>query len=76
MKNVYLKIADKILPRFREVCKRGKCKHQKCECGHCQRNYHDGKNGECMKLNLDLTTCNCKSFNLYRKKRDGGKKLY
>lgn len=63
MKNFYLKIADKILPINNKVCQKGKCYHQKCKCGHCSRNYHIGKVGECTKINLDLTTCNCKKFN-------------
>lgn len=62
MKNPYLRVADQILPKFSEACKQGKCEHPKCECGHCQRNYHIGRTGECTQLNLDLTTCPCKQF--------------
>lgn len=62
MKNIYQKISNKILPEFKEICKKGKCKHPKCECGHCSRNYHIGKVGECIKLNQDLSTYNCKKF--------------
>lgn len=62
MKNAYERMADRILPKFSEACKKGKCKHPKCECGHCQRNYHIGRNGECTKINEDLTTCRCKKF--------------
>jgi len=62
MKDIYTKIADRILPEFSESCKRGKCKHPKCQCGHYQRNYHIGRFGECSQLNLDLTTCPCKRF--------------
>lgn len=62
MKNLYEKVADKVLPKFSEVCKNGKCKHPVCECGHCQRNYHIGKTGACTKLDLDLRVCKCKQF--------------
>ena len=62
MKTYYEKISDKILPKFSETCKNGKCKHPLCECRHCSRNYHIGKKNECTKLNLDLTACNCKKF--------------
>jgi len=62
MKNVYEKVADQILPAFSEKCKAGKCKHPICLCGHCARNYHIGRMGECTKMNLDLTTCPCKKF--------------
>lgn len=62
MKDFYEKVADRILPKFSETCKAGKCKHPKCECGDCQHNYHIGKVGECTKINLDLTTCKCKKF--------------
>ncbi len=63
MKNTYEKVADRILPKFNNDCKKSKCKHPKCVCGHCQ-NYHISKNGECVKINLDLTTCKCKQFKL------------
>lgn len=62
MKTIYEKVADTILPKFSEACKSNKCKHPKCECGHCQRQYHTGKVGECVKINFDLTTCPCKEF--------------
>lgn len=62
MKDIYEKVADRILPKFSDQCKRGTCKHLKCECGHCKRNYHIGKSGECLRTNFDLTTCKCKSF--------------
>ena len=62
MKNVYEKVADRILPKFSEVCKRGKCKHPICRCGHCQRNYHTGKVGECTKMTNDLFVCGCNKF--------------
>lgn len=62
MKHYLEKLADKILPKFSEICSKGKCKHAICACGHCTRNYHIGKTGECTKLNMDLTTCNCKKF--------------
>lgn len=62
MKNFFEKIADTILPKFNDLCGKGKCKHPKCECGHCSRNYHIGKRGACTKINQDLTTCKCKIF--------------
>lgn len=62
MKDYYEVVADRILPKFSEVCKKGKCKHPICECGHCSRNYHIGKTGKCVQLNMDLTTCKCKSL--------------
>jgi len=62
MKIIEEKVADRILPKFSEICKQNKCKHPKCVCGHCSRNYHIGKTGECTKINLDLTTCRCKKF--------------
>ena len=62
MKDYYEKVANRILPQFSEVCKKGKCKHLKCECGHCQRNYHIERNGKCTKLNFDLSVCKCKQF--------------
>jgi hypothetical protein len=62
MKDFYERIADRILPKFSKVCQEGKCKHPKCKCGHCQRNYHISKNGGCTKINSDLTTCKCKNF--------------
>lgn len=62
MKDPYLRVADKMLPKFSEACKLGKCKHPKCKCGHCQRNYHMSRVGECTKINPDLTTCKCKKY--------------
>lgn len=62
MKDIYEKIADRILPKFNEICRLNECKHLKCKCGHCSRNYHIGKFGECTKLNFDLTMCGCKQF--------------
>lgn len=44
------------------TCKEGKCPHKKCKCGHCA-NYHcPHGQGECGKINLDLTTCHCNKF--------------
>ena len=62
MKNYYEKVANRIFQKFSEVCKLGKCKHPKCECGHCQKNYHNSKTGRCLKIKPDLTTCRCKQF--------------
>ena len=62
MKDYYLRVSDKILPAFSEMCKVAKCKHPICECGHCSRNYHIGRTGECVKINPDLSTCGCKKF--------------
>ena len=62
MKNIYEKVADRILPKFSDVCMRGKCKHPKCECGHCSRNYHISKVGACQRLTLTLEVCKCKAF--------------
>lgn len=62
MKDIYERVADKILPKFSDKCKKGKCKHPKCTCGHCSRNYHIGRAGECTKINANLTTCKCKKF--------------
>ena len=61
-KDYYEKVADRILPKFSEKCKQSKCKHPICKCGHCSRNYHIGKIGECTKINLDLSVCKCKKF--------------
>ena len=65
MKTLEEKIANRVLPPFNEVCGRGKCKHKKCECGHCQLNYHIGKTGECTKImDIHLTPCPCKKFKI------------
>lgn len=63
MKHFYEKIADRILYRFSEKCKQNKCKHPICKCGHCSRNYHIGRIGNCTQINENLTTCKCKKFN-------------
>ena len=70
-KSVYEKIANRIIPEFSETCKRGKCKHLKCECGHCQ-SYHINRIGECAQLNLDLTICKCRQFKEKGKKNKYG----
>jgi hypothetical protein len=58
MKDIYEKVADRILPKFIEKCQKGKCNHPKGACGHCIKNYY--VNGQCTKINQDLTICNCK----------------
>ena len=69
MKDVYTKVADRILPKFSEVCKKNKCKHPICKCGHCSRNYHIGRGGECTKINLDLSMCSCKELLTKKEKK-------
>ena len=52
---------ENILKPLTPKCKEGKCNHKKCKCGHCSQ-YHLGGKWECLEINQDLTTCNCKKL--------------
>ena len=54
---------ENLLKPLTAGCKTNKCQHKKCTCGHCGQ-YHIGAKWECCKIDLDLTTCNCKILEL------------
>lgn len=52
---------ENILKPLTLKCRKGKCLHIKCTCGHCSQ-YHYARTEECLQLSIDLKTCPCKAF--------------